>query len=124
MARYQPGSDATAARKLTRSEPLSGRNARADETPRRSSSIERLKPGVRLSRACTPQALLLRARPKRGLPLIAPLIGDFVVLNSKRFGGGIILEAPIVRPFVRLGRRACIGVWRDRLCFRHGFVAL
>jgi hypothetical protein len=45
MARYERGNDATAARKLTRSEPLSGRNARADETPRRSSSIERLKPG-------------------------------------------------------------------------------
>jgi hypothetical protein len=44
MARYQPGSDATAARKLARSEPFSGRNTRSDETPRRS-SIERLKPG-------------------------------------------------------------------------------
>ncbi len=34
MARYQPGNDATAARKLARSEPLSGRNTRSDETPR------------------------------------------------------------------------------------------
>jgi hypothetical protein len=34
MARYQPGSDATAARRLAKSEPLSGRNSRSDETPR------------------------------------------------------------------------------------------
>jgi hypothetical protein len=50
MARYERGNDATAARKLTRSEPLSGRNARADETPRRS-SIERLTPGSDPSQA-------------------------------------------------------------------------
>jgi hypothetical protein len=50
MARYERGNDATAARKLTRSEPLSGRNARADETPRRS-SIEKLTPGTDPSRA-------------------------------------------------------------------------
>jgi hypothetical protein len=44
MARYERGSDATAADKLARSAPLSGRNSRSNETPRRS-SIERLKPG-------------------------------------------------------------------------------
>jgi hypothetical protein len=50
MAKYERGNDATAARKLAHSDPLSSRNARADETPRRS-SIERLKPGSDPSRA-------------------------------------------------------------------------
>jgi hypothetical protein len=44
MARNERGSDATAARKLARSEPMSGRNTRSDETPRLS-HIGRLKPG-------------------------------------------------------------------------------
>jgi hypothetical protein len=38
------GSDATAARKIARSEPMAPRDARADETPRLS-HIERLRPG-------------------------------------------------------------------------------
>jgi hypothetical protein len=45
MVRYERGSDATAARKLARSQPMSSRGARADETPRRTNSIERLRPG-------------------------------------------------------------------------------
>jgi hypothetical protein len=44
MARYERGNDATAARKLVGSKPMSGRNARADETPRLS-HIEKLRPG-------------------------------------------------------------------------------
>ena len=44
MARFERGNDATAARKLARSEPLSGRNSRSDVTPRLS-HIEKLKPG-------------------------------------------------------------------------------
>jgi hypothetical protein len=45
MARNTRGDDSTAARKLARSAPMSGRGGRADESPRHSNAIERLVPG-------------------------------------------------------------------------------